>query len=170
MQAGMHAEGNVPQASIVERKCKDENDLRSHKLRLKSPIMTSLHEWSWIISKTSSGIWRKKGTDLLGHIYVLPTIKVLAWILISINMDLKIPSSFLDRSRLTEYGGYFKTWTARPPLIILPWFKYSILYPGRCNWDSFFESREVSQRPVNTGCPLHTSFFTNQTMNKDHEH
>ena len=41
MRVGMHAEGSVPQASIVERKSKDEDDLRSHKLRLKSPIITS---------------------------------------------------------------------------------------------------------------------------------
>ena len=44
MRVGMHAEGSVPQASIVERKSKDEDDLRSHKLRLKSPIITSSHE------------------------------------------------------------------------------------------------------------------------------
>jgi len=44
MRVGMHAEGSVPQASIVERKSKDEDDLWSHKLRLKSPIITSSHE------------------------------------------------------------------------------------------------------------------------------
>jgi len=56
MGVGMHAEGNVTEATIVERKSQDEDDLWSHKLRLKSSIMTSSHECSLIISNTSSRI------------------------------------------------------------------------------------------------------------------
>ena len=41
----IHAEGNVPQGSIAERKSNEEDDLRSHKLILKSPIMTSSREF-----------------------------------------------------------------------------------------------------------------------------
>ena len=56
MQVGIHAEGNVPQASITERKSKEDDDLWSHKLILKSPKMTSSHERFHIASKISSGI------------------------------------------------------------------------------------------------------------------
>ena len=44
MCVGMNADASDSQASSDERKSKDEDNLWSNKLRLKSPIITSLHE------------------------------------------------------------------------------------------------------------------------------